>query len=91
MAHYTQYYGYRQIHWACVECLVRPMCNKRCHKSYHKHQLCEGCNECNGYPCEKVQKVKMFEMVWESYGDQVLKYYEESTLYKLLSGRHLVR
>jgi hypothetical protein len=61
------------MHWACVECLVRPMCSERCDRTYYKHYLCEKCNDCNRYPCDEVKKLQMYERLWMVYGDKIIQ------------------
>jgi hypothetical protein len=85
---YYNHDGWGTIHWACVECLVRPMCNERCNRTYYKHYLCEPCNECDGFPCKEVKKLQMYETIFRAYGDQIFectnKYFEERSIFKLL-------
>jgi hypothetical protein len=77
---------YGEIHWACSDCLVRPACTQRCERTNYKHQLCEPCEKdcCSKYPCKEVLTAKMYETIWENYGDQMLKYYAESSLFSRL-------
>lgn len=75
--YYTTRFNWQEIHWACIECLVRPMCNERCSRTYYKHYLCEPCNDCEGYPCKLVEKAQMYECIQIAYGDKLFKYYDE--------------
>ena len=87
MSYYTQE-GWGTMHWACVECLVRPMCNERCNRTYYKHYLCEPCNGCVNFPCKEVKKLQMYETVFRAYGDQILEaydiYFKETSIFKFL-------
>lgn len=89
MAYYIQHYGHKKIHWACVECLVRPMCNKRCNRTNYKHYLCERCNECNEFPCKEVEKLQMYERLLSTYGHQMMevwdKHLKETSIFRLIN------
>ena len=85
------FYTSGSIHWSCVECLVRPMCRERCHKTYLDHWKCEGCDkrQCmvTGFPCKTVEKYLMWERVQRAYGDQMLahmkKHIEQTSIFSL--------
>jgi hypothetical protein len=68
---------FSEMHWSCKECLVRPMCNERCSKTYLKHYKCDGCDgrSCftKGFPCETVKKYMMFEQIQKSYGPKIVE------------------
>jgi len=80
MPYYTDYWGYKYIHWACKDCIVRPMCKENCHRTRFKHYLCEPCsasNDCNSYPCKEVKKMQMYERVFNAYGDIMFEEFEK--------------
>ena len=83
-------YMYGIIHWACTDCLVRPACSQLCNRTKYKHPLCEKCdNGCANFPCKRVLTAQMYEMVWENYKDQILVYFNETTLFSKLIKRPL--
>jgi hypothetical protein len=69
--------GWGEMHWACLECLVRPMCKERCDKTYLAHWSCEGCDGrgClnSGFPCKTTERYIMFERVQERFGEQIVE------------------
>jgi hypothetical protein len=84
--------GWGSMHWACVECLVRPMCAQRCDKTYLKHWKCENCDGrgCmdKGFPCKTVERYQMYETVEKAYGHllpQMIKQLNESSTIARLS------
>ncbi len=89
MAYYTEDYNYGMMHWACVECLVRPMCDERCNRTYYRHYLCEPCdNGCASFPCKEVEKVQMYELIFRVYGHQMMEAWNkqigETSIFRLM-------
>lgn len=65
-------YGYKkQMHWACAQCIVRPMCKeKSCYMTKMFHYFCLDCkkNKTCKKKCESVERSELFERVERSYG-----------------------
>lgn len=83
---------YRVIHWACRDCIVRPMCIERCDRLLLQHWLCEDCEkdiagECDD-PCDKVERSKLFERMSYIYGDKLrnimTEQMEQTSIFSLL-------
>jgi len=87
-----KYNQYREIHWACRRCVVRPICNERCDKLSLIHWLCEDCkkdiaDQCND-ACDRVISAQRFEFIQHIYGDvmenAMIKHLEETSFVRVL-------
>jgi hypothetical protein len=83
---------YRDIHWACRDCIVRPMCTEKCDRLSLLHWLCENCSkdiasECDD-PCDKVIRSKRLEYINHMYGgvlmSEIIKHQRETSFARLL-------
>ena len=86
-----KYNRHREIHWACRDCIVRPICTEECDKLLLQHWLCEDCTkdiagECDE-PCDKVKRSQMIELFNYYYGDRMrdlmIKHIEQTSIFGL--------
>ena len=87
---------HREIHWACKRCIVRPMCNEQCYKTFLEHWICENCEvmqsqdryTCPKDSCKDLERMKLYESFSYFYGDIVLEvmtiHMEETSIFRLL-------
>ena len=89
-------YGfYPKPHWACKECLVRPMCqDDECPMTRYLHKLCTTCKCKHRCPmkndCEKIKEWKVWRMIERTWGPEIVKHFidrikETSPFYRLMT------
>lgn len=86
-------WGYKdQMHWACAQCIVRPMCKEEgCFMTKLFHYYCLTCkkNKTCKKKCESVERTELFDRVFRSSYGPLLKeslrksVLEQSLLYQI--------
>ena len=77
-------WGYKdQMHWACKQCIVRPMCKEEgCYMTEMFHYRCLDCkkNKTCKKKCDSVERIELLDRVFSYHGTKIKEALQESVL-----------